>query len=111
MKNQIKFTYGGKEYTLEYTRETVMRIEKQGFRLDDLDKMPMTAITTLFAGAFMANHRNGMKMEKVEEIYKHMPNKQELLGKLVEMYLDPVQTLFDEPDENDEGNVNWTANW
>ena len=34
----------------------------------------------------------------------------ELIGKLAEMYNEPISALVDEPEEN-EGNLNWTASW
>ena len=41
---------------------------------------------------------------------KKMTNKEDLISKLAEMYNDPLQTLIEEPEEN-EGNVNWTASF
>ena len=48
----------GKVYTLEYTRQTVKVMERQGFIPDKVSEQPMTYLPTLFAGAFMAHHRN-----------------------------------------------------
>ena len=39
-----------------------------------------------------------------------MTNKGELIGKLAEMYNEPILALVDEPEEN-EGNLDWTASW
>ena len=39
-----------------------------------------------------------------------MTNKEELIGKLAEMYNEPILTLVDEPEES-EGNLKWTATW
>lgn len=100
----------GKVYTLEYTRQTVKVMERQGFIPDKVSEQPMTYLPTLFAGAFMAHHRN-IKAEEIEKIYARLPNKHDLIGKLVEMYNDPIMTLLDEPDEHDEGNMSWTAGW
>ena len=70
---------------------------------------PMTTLPTLFAGAFLANHRY-IKQELVEEIYAKMTNKIELIGKLAEMYNEPILALVDEPEES-EGNLDWTTSW
>ena len=35
---------------------------------------------------------------------------EELIGKLAEMYNEPIIALVEEPEEN-EGNVSWTASW
>ena len=37
-------------------------------------------------------------------------NKEELIGKLAEMYNEPILALVEEP-EDAEGNVSWTASW
>ena len=63
----------------------------------------------LFAGAFLANHRF-VKQEVIDEIFSKMTNKSELIGKLAEMYNEPIMTLIDEP-EDAEGNLDWTASW
>ena len=109
MAKQLRFTYQNKEYVLEYTRRSVEIMEKKGFVASDIETKPVTVLPALFAGAFLANHRN-MKPEIIDEIYSKMPNKQELIGKLAEMYNEPIMALVDEPEES-EGNVNWTASW
>ena len=109
MSKQLCFTYQDKEYCLEYTRTTVAAIEKKGFVASDIETKPMTVLPALFAGAFLANHRY-VKQEVIDEIYYKMTNKQELIGKLAEMYNEPIIALIDEPTES-EGNLVWTASW
>ena len=69
----------------------------------------MSTLPTLFAGAFLANHRF-VKQDVIDAIFAKMTNKEELIGKLAEMYNEPIMALVEEPDEA-EGNVNWTASW
>lgn len=109
MSKQLRFTYDNKEYVLEYTRKSVETMEKGGFVASDIKDKPMTTLPSLFAGAFLANHRF-VKSEVVDAIYAKMKNKQELIGKLAEMYNEPIMTLLDEPEEA-EGNLDWTASW
>ena len=109
MNKQLRFTYQDKEYCLEYTRKTVEMMEKKGFVASDIDSKPMTILPTLFAGAFLANHRY-VKPEIIDEIFSKMTNKQELISKLAEMYNEPIMALLNEPDES-EGNLDWTASW
>lgn len=106
---QIIFHYGGKDYTLEFTRKSIEAMERQGFRVSDINDKPMTTLPALFAGAFYAHHRF-LKREVIDEIFGHLTGKQELIGKLAEMYNDPILTLIDE-DEGAEGNVAWEASW
>ena len=109
MAKTISFKYEGVDYTLEFTRKSVMTMEAKGFNLDELGNKPMTLMPMLFAGSFLANHRF-TKPEVIEEIYKKMPNKDELLRKLGEMFAEPVEALVSEPEDN-EGNVEWGASW
>jgi hypothetical protein len=109
MSKQLNFKYNGVEYTLEYTRRSVEQMEREGFVADEIRTKPMTMLPTLFAGAFKAHHRF-VKPEVIDEIYSKMTNKSELIGKLAEMYNEPIMALVDEPDE-DKGNVNWTQSW
>ena len=109
MSKQLNFTYEGRDYTLEYTRKTVEMMESRGFVAEDVKTKPMTTLPALFAGAFLANHRF-VKPEVIDAIYAKMPNKGELIGKLAEMYNEPIMTLMEEPEEP-EGNLTWTTSW
>ena len=109
MAKQLRFTYQDKEYCLEYTRKSVETMEKNGFVASDIQNKPMTTLPALFAGAFLANHRF-IKQDVVDAIFAKMTNKGELIGKLAEMYNEPILALVDEPEET-EGNVDWTASW
>ena len=109
MSKQLRFTYHDKEYVLEYTRKSVEAMEKKGFVASEIETKPVTVLPALFAGAFLANHRY-VKQDVIDEIYSKMTNKQELIGKLAEMYNEPIMALVDEPEES-EGNLDWTASW
>ena len=109
MSKQLRFTYEDKEYVLEYTRRSVEAMEKKGFVASEIETKPVTVLPALFAGAFLANHRF-VKQEIIDDIYSKMTNKQELIGKLAEMYNEPIMALVDEPEES-EGNLDWTASW
>lgn len=109
MSKQLNFNYKGTEYTLEFTRRTVEQMEREGFMADSLKTKPVTMLPTLFAGAFKANHRY-VKREVIDEIYSKMTNKADLIGKLAEMYNEPIMALIDEPAESAE-NLTWTPSW
>lgn len=109
MSKQLNFTYQDKEYCLEFTRKSVEQMERSGFVASDIQDKPMTVLPALFAGAFLANHRF-VKKDVIDEIFTRMTNKSELIGKLSEMYNEPIMALVDEPEEA-EGNVDWTASW
>ena len=109
MAKQLRFTYENKEYVLEFTRRSVEMMEKKGFVASDIETKPVTVLPALFAGAFLANHKYE-KPEVIDKIYSKLTNKQELIGKLAEMYNEPIRALVDEPEES-EGNLDWTASW
>lgn len=108
MSKQITFKFDGMEYTLEYSRATAQQVEKAGFSLEQLQVQPNIQIPLLIQGAFLAHHKR-IKEETLNTIVKRLAGKEELIAKLVEMYADTTQTLFDDPGE--EGNVQWEANW
>ena len=109
MAKQLIFTFEDKEYTLEYTRRTVAEMEKKGFIASDITDKPMTTLPALFAGAFLAHHRF-VKEDVINNIYTKLTKKEDLIGKLAEMYNEPIMALVEEPEE-DKGNVDWTATW
>ena len=109
MAKQLTFTYEGTEYCLEFTRRTVGEMERKGFIASEIEDKPMTTLPALFEGAFLAHHRF-VKPEVRDAIYAKMTNKVELIGKLAEMYNEPIQALVDDPEES-EGNVVWTASF
>lgn len=110
MAKQITFTFEDKEYTLEFTRRTVKQMEDEGFVAQEIDSRPMTLLPALFVGAFKAHHRF-VKQETIDKIYAAMPNKEDLIGKLAEMYNEPIIALMEEPDNKAGKNVEWTTNW
>lgn len=109
MSKQLEFEHDGKKYTLEFTRRTVSEMEKKGFIASEITDKPMTTLPALFAGAFLANHRF-VKQETIEEIFSKLTKKEDLVGKLAEMYNEPIMALVEDPEEN-KGNISWTATW
>ena len=109
MAKQLKFTYNEKDYVLEFTRRTVTEMEKKGFIAAEVENKPMSTLPALFEGAFLAHHRFEKK-ETINAIFNRMTNKEELIGKLAEMYNEPIMAIVEEPEES-EGNVDWVASW
>ncbi|HZK19671.1 MAG TPA: DUF5055 domain-containing protein, partial [Treponemataceae bacterium] len=60
-----------------------------------------------FYGAFKKNNP-GTKRKVVDEIYGKLKDKNGFLEALVELYNEPLESLFE---EQDEGNVEWGKNW
>lgn len=109
MAKQLNFEYNKKEYTLEYTRETVKQMEREGFVANDIISKPMLTLPKLFAGAFKAHHKYDTKQKQIDEIFELFKNKQALVEKLAEMYSEPMETLMDDVDEGNA--IAWDANF
>ena len=76
----------GREYTLEYSRKSVVKAEQAGLDVNALESKSMTMIPLLFWGAFLMHHPH-MTKDQTEMAY---------LGKL---YAAPFQTLIASEDE------------
>lgn len=61
MAKVINFTYKDVDYTLEYTRKTLEKMEADGIVLAQLDKKPVTILPKLFQYAFFAHHKEFQK--------------------------------------------------
>lgn len=103
MAKQIVISYNGNDYTLEFNRKIVRRMEENGFKIDT--DRPATMITELFKGAFLMHHRR-IDQNLVEEIWNAQKKKDELLAILVQMYAEPIASLMDE-DEGEDENPTW----
>lgn len=99
----IKLKANGKEYILEYDRETITYIEKMGFSLEKYSSQPMTMYPLLFKGAFYKHHKFVKEQEK-EELYNNIKNRSKLMNALVEMVGEAYEELVK---DNEEGNADW----
>lgn len=106
MATKIEFNYEGRDYTLEYTRETVKEMEKQGFVASKVLEAPVSMLPELFAGAFKAHHKY-VNRKVIDAIFDKMTNKRALVDKLSQMYSETISTLMEDGEE--EGNeIMWT---
>lgn len=94
----------GNKYTLEFTKNTIVAMERAGFSLDKFEEQPVLMTTLLVQGAFAKNHAR-VKNSTVERVFNSLKNKEAFIEKLVEMYLEQRDALVDE------GNVEWEANF
>lgn len=103
----IKITFNAKEYTLEFNRNSVVKMERQGFNVTQVDERPLTSMIQLFKGAFLMNHSK-VDDETIEDIFRHIPEDQRpaLIRTLMEEYAKPVNALYKKM-EDDKGNAVW----
>ena len=81
MSTKISLSYEGKDYTLEYTRQSVKTMENRGFVAGKILDAPMTVLPDLFYGAFLANHKY-IDRKVVDEIFDKMLDKKALVETL-----------------------------
>lgn len=105
----INLSYDGDTYTLEFNRRQVERMESNGFSINALSEQPMTMIMKLVQGAFQMHHR-GISADLVRDVWQAQTKRDELLGLLIRMYTEPLNTLMGDSDsEGAEENPTWTV--
>ena len=107
--SKITFNYDGKDYRLEYTKQSVKTMEQRGFVASRILEAPMTTLPELFAGAFLANHKYTDR-KVIDAIYDKMTDKKQLIETLTQMYNEPIASLMQEPEDSAK-NVDWMASW
>lgn len=88
----------GNPYTLEFNRETVERMQRNGFVLDT-DRLFMSA-KDLIMGAFRMHHKK-LEWQHIEPVWMAQNKRDELLKVLAEMYMEPTITLMGTDDVED----------
>lgn len=102
---QIKLKFNGKEYVLEYDRDSIRIMEASGLNVLDLMRRPMTDISIMFEGAFLKHHAKDTV--PVWEIYDSLKDKAGLNRTLVAMCQEVFTAMTAEPDEKNA--VSWTV--
>lgn len=103
---KITFPHEGKDYCLEFTRETVKKMEDRGFVAARILEAPMTVLPDLFAGAFLANHKFTDR-KVIDAIFDKLKNKKQLVETLTQMYNEPIEALMADADEGN--GIEWTT--
>lgn len=106
MNTKIEFEKEGQKYVLEYTRESVALMEKQGFTVEELTSKPMLMLPLAFQGLFYKNHRRVNKTF-VDEVYDSFKNKEKLLETIAKMLDECYSSLTDDNKDDDKGNIDW----
>ena len=91
----------GREYTLEFTRRTVVKLERAGFDLNKMDSSPMTMIPLMFWGAFLARHPSMTREQTDKILFEGLGGLgEEEMAYLGKLYSAPFQTLIAGSDES-----------
>ncbi|MBR1750443.1 MAG: DUF5055 domain-containing protein [Ruminococcus sp.] len=112
MAKQIKFTdpVTDRELTLEFNRAAVRAMENAGFNFDMAREKPLNFFTSLFAGAFRMHHR-AMRSKEIEALQENLSNKEELTEKLMEMYLETIESISSDKGDDEKNLITWTASF
>ena len=89
----------GNRYRLEFTPRVVKAMERRGFKIDF--DYPYSCAEDLFTGAFQANYGGKVTPEQIVKIWKRQTKKQDLVVKLVQLYMNPVNEFMAEPEGAD----------
>lgn len=114
-KKKIELTYMSKQYTLEFNRRTVVKLEKalraEGINLVDMTENEnvnplelVSIVDTVFTYAFKMHHPN-VSQDVIDTIFEKLGNKEQLSGALFEIMSAPINALAD----NKEGEITWAA--
>ena len=106
-KTRISFMYEGKKYTLEYTADSLKRLNKEGFDFANAEAQILSVPEDMFAGAFIANH-NDVPQKKRIEIYHELCEASEdgsEIDKVVAAMMSEAMTEL----RSHKGNVKWTV--
>lgn len=110
---KIKDPISEQEYTLEFNRKSILRAIDRGFdpsKLEDGDIKTMMMLPELFNCAFDMHHGK-MDDKDTDAIYEMIPNKEEFIGVLAELFADPIEKLFNDPKGAKSKNFKWKKTW
>lgn len=85
---------GKNTYELTFTRDSVEATERAGFQIGQYTQMTnlLSNSRALFYGAFIARNK-GIKRKVVDEMFQHIEDKEDLMGILLEMFMDALVIL------------------
>lgn len=84
-----------REYTLEFSRRTVVKTEQAGFEINSLESKSMTMIPLLFWGAFLMHHPHMTKEQTDSILFDGLGGlNDEEMGYLGKLYAEPFQSLI-----------------
>lgn len=105
-RKHIKFSDDGVDYTLEFTPNSVRKMERDGFDFTAMDKAVVNVGYDLFRGAFISRH-NYVPDKERDRLYERLmaenENGQNLLECLAEMLKEELEWIVSKPS----GNVTW----
>jgi len=85
---KIEFEIENRKWVLEYSRDSIRRVEDMGYNFHELENKPVTMMSVLFLGALLKNHHD-MSLEQSDELFKHVAS-DALLKELDSMFAECI---------------------
>ncbi len=102
----ITFSYKGNDYKLEFDRDVITQMAHRDLTNDFIMNNPEVALPDLFYYAFL-KHQRYVNRKDVDVMFKKIKDRENFFVTLYELYRAPIESLMEEPDEDDEGNISW----
>lgn len=114
MGKNINVDYKNQHFTLEFNREAIKLLEAESISVNDIEayfkgksKKNITILSAFVHRSFYMHHKE-VSEDLAMEIFESIPNKDEFLIALVEIYTEPIVAISS--NKGDEGNVSWGLN-
>ena len=102
----IKNEQGDKRYVLEYNRSAIVRMEREGFKIENIEKTPLSTIVLLMRGAFYM-HNPSLSNEEIDAICEELEvGGDEFIKALMELYTSALMALSGQ-DKKKTKNFKW----
>ena len=104
----IKNEADNKKYELEYNRSAIVRMEKAGFKIENIQTEPISTVILLMRGAYYM-HNPSLNDEEIDAICDQLEMGDEFVKALMELYTNALMSLSGQ-DKNKEKNFKWEKN-
>ena len=90
----------GREYTLEFSRRSISKIEQAGFNINLIETQSMTMIPLMFWGAFLMHHPQMTREQTDKILFDGLSGlSEEEMGYLGRLYAVPFESLIASEDK------------
>lgn len=98
----------GKQYKLAYNRSAIVRMERQGFNVEKIDKEPLSTICLLIRGAFYM-YNPSLSDDEIDAIAEHIDTSKAFVEALLELYTAVLTSLSGQTKDKSK-NFTWEKN-
>jgi len=90
----------GREYTLEFSRRSISKVEQAGFNINLIETQSMTMIPLMFWGAFLMHHPQMTREQTDKILFDGLGGlSEEEMGYLGRLYAVPFESLIASEDK------------